>query len=77
MSKTTITKTEVDNIDEFLDNFDLDDDDYILVVGSDGKLKNVFLPESEVFEPHENIQRVLNVFGIQDVDFINGSTTLH
>ena len=77
MGKPTVIKSEVEDIDEFLNGFDIQDDDYILVVGADGQLKNVFMPESEVFEPHENVQKIFSMFGITDVDYMSETRTIH
>lgn len=68
-----------DNEELELDNeeggfFDeLGENDFAFVVGADGELKSVFVPNQEAEVP-ENIMKVLEIFGIGDV---GGQRTLH
>jgi hypothetical protein len=57
---------------------DIEDEDYGFVFGPDGELKSVFLPENLPFKTPENIQKILEMFGINDAEQIAGDNgTLH
>ena len=75
MSKTTATIEEL-SPDEVYDT-EISDEDYGFILGPDGELKSVFLPENVPFKPPKNIQKILKMFGITDIDNIAGSETLH
>jgi S-adenosylmethionine hydrolase len=63
-------------IDDVYDD-EISDEDYGFIVGPDGELKSVFLPDNGVFKPPKQIQKILKIFGITDVDNISGSATIH
>jgi hypothetical protein len=50
------------------------DDDYGFVVGADGELKSVFVPDVGDNSIPENVLNILKLFGIND---IGGQRTLH
>ena len=56
---------------------DIDDDDYVFVVGSDGELKQVLLPENVPFKAPKNINKILRIFGVHDVSNIDKDSTMH
>lgn len=57
-----VTQIE-DNEEDFIDS--IADGDYIFVVGSDGQLKSVLLPQEFESDPvPESVQQVMTVFGI-------------
>jgi hypothetical protein len=49
--------------------------DYIFVIGSDGELKSFYSP-SALTSPFE-VCKILNMYGIEDVEDITGSRMLH
>lgn len=77
MSK--LTKQQEEQIDELAEMFDdtLGDDDYCLIVGPDGELKSIMVPDNVPFEVPEKVAQLLSVFGITDVSNIAGNSTLH
>lgn len=72
MSKMT------ESLDHEQDLYDTEiaDDDYGFIFSADGELKSVFLPD-QFGEVPEKIQKILELFGINDVDNIDGSQTIH
>lgn len=65
---------ELEELDEEGSFFDeLGETDYAFVVSAQGELKSVFVPSSEGEVP-ENINKVLEIFGINEV---GGQRTLH
>jgi hypothetical protein len=64
--------------ESFDDQYDTDigDDDYGFIVGPDGELKSVFLPDSIPFKQTKKLQKILKVFGILDADQLD-NPTLH
>lgn len=60
--------TEIDN--------DIESDDFIFVIKSDGSLKSVTIPEQLMEDPPEEIQLILSLFGIFDVNSLI-DRTLH
>lgn len=75
MSKLT-TELDDDLTDQY-DDEDIADDDYVFVIGPNGELKSVLVPDDAPFELPENVARILEVYGISDVDNIDGNATLH
>ena len=53
------------------------DDDYVFVLGPDGRLKTAMIPEGVSFESPENVNKILNIFGMSDIDNMGGNSTLH
>ena len=75
MSKST-QEQDLDLGDIF--DTDIDDDDYGFIVGPDGELKSVFLPENIPFKTPKNITKILKLFGITDPAQLEmGNDTLH
>lgn len=66
---------EEQNTAEFDDQ--LDDTDYIFVVGADGQLKNVVFPPVDDFEYTKELMAVFKVFGVENPDQLMGEYTLH
>mgnify|MGYP003705123539 CR=1 FL=1 len=56
---------------------EISDEDYGFIFGPDGELKSVFLPENIPFQTPENIAKILELFGISDLEQIDNPTTLH
>lgn len=74
MSKhTEIREIELEN--QYDD--DISDDDYVFIVGADGELKQVILPESVPFNAPKKINRILKIFGVHDVSNIDLDATMH
>jgi hypothetical protein len=75
MSKPSI---QVDTTDaEVINELDWGDDDYAFIIGADGELKSVILPENAVFVPPKKVMKILKMFGINDIDDIDNDATLH
>jgi hypothetical protein len=53
---------------------DIGDEDYGFIFGPDGELKSVFLPENLPFKTPENIQKILEIFGIVDPEQFDNNT---
>ena len=55
---------------------DIEEDDYGFIFGPDGELKSVFFPDNMPFQTPEKIQKILDIFGISDIEQLD-NTTLH
>jgi hypothetical protein len=57
----------------------IDEEDFCFVIGPDGELKSVVLPEVLPFKTPKNISKILKMYGIVDPEQIAGdnSTSLH
>ena len=55
----------------------LDDDDYVFVVGPDGKMKSVIFPAEETIDYHKDLLKVFAMFGVNDPDDLLGGHTIH
>jgi hypothetical protein len=55
---------------------DIGDEDYAFVIGPDGKLKSVFLPDVVPFTQPKSIQKIFKMFGIRDAEQLD-NPTLH
>ena len=75
MSKTTAADQDL-SIDDIYDT-EIGDDDYGFIVGPDGELKSVFLPDHVPFKPPKNIAKILKMFGINDIGDIDGIEPVH
>ena len=51
--------------DGFIDT-DITDEDYGFILGPDGELKSVFLPENMPFKQPKNVAKILRMFKIMD-----------
>ncbi len=60
-------------IDDVFDT-EITEDDYGFIVGPDGELKSVFLPDNLPFKTHKRIQRILKIFGIVDPAQLENNT---
>lgn len=68
---THITETNIDD-DDMFDN--IEDTDYIFVVGEDGSLKSILLPdEFESQTTPENVEKILSIFQVNSFH----SATIH
>lgn len=45
---------------------EITDEDYGFIIGPDGELKSIFLPENLPFKTPKNIAKILKMFGITD-----------
>lgn len=73
MSKSTSQEYEVQDVYDS----EISDDDYGFIFGPDGELKSVFLPDNVPFKTPKNIAKILKMFGITDIENIDGDQTLH
>lgn len=62
-------------IEDGLYDTEIEDDDYGFILGPDGELKSVFLPENIPFDVPEKLAKIFEIFGITDPNQAN--TTLH
>ena len=74
MSKHTQVR-EIELEEQYDD--DISDDDYVFILGSDGELKQVILPENVPFNAPKKINRILKIFGVHDVSNIDLDATMH
>jgi hypothetical protein len=75
-----MTKATAPSIDEQLEEYyndELSEEDYGFVLGPDGELKSVFLPDSTPFKAPKNVAKILKIFGIHDIDNISKDEPLH
>jgi hypothetical protein len=62
-------------IEDGLHESDLGDEDYGFILGPDGELKSVFLPENMPFEVPEKLAKIFEILGYSDPDQLD--STLH
>lgn len=74
MSK--VTEALEQEYDDLYDT-EIGDEDYGFIFGPDGELKSVFLPNTIPNVTPEKIQKILEIFGINDIENIDGSQTIH
>ena len=53
---------------------EISDEDYGFIVGPDGELKSVFLPDNLPFKQPKNIQKIFKIFGIRDAEQLDNDT---
>ncbi len=63
-------------IEEIEETDDIGADDFAFVIGPNGELKSFMMPEHLMEDPPEEVQMILELFGINDVHEL-GNRTLH
>jgi hypothetical protein len=63
-------------IEEYSENDDYGPDDFGFVLGPDGNLKSFMIPEHLMSDPPEEVQIILEIFGIDNIHKL-GDRTLH
>lgn len=63
-------------IEELEDDNVMEATDYAFIVSADGELKSIVYPEDLMEEPPEEIQLILQIFGIDNVE-TSDTRTLH
>lgn len=55
----------------------LEPDDYVFIVGADGKMKSVIFPPESTLEYSRDLLKVFAVFGVDDPDQLLAGPTIH
>lgn len=63
-------------IEEYEEDNELDRDDFSFIIGPDGNLKSMLIPEHLMKDPPEEVRMILEMFGIDDLHQI-GNRILH
>ena len=78
MAKITEESIKDPNLNE---NDDLDDglapDDYVFIIGADGKMKSVIFPAEETFNYHPELLKIFSAVGVDNPDSLLDTHTLH
>jgi len=59
-----------------IDENDTGPDDFIFVLGPDGELKSITVPQHIMEDPPEEVEYILSLFGIDDINMLE-NRTLH
>lgn len=62
--------------EEFEGDDDFDEGDYGFVIGPNGELKSILMPEDLMEDPPMEIRRILKIFGIKNIHQLE-PRTLH
>lgn len=74
MSNNTTTEYIVEEVE--LEDSETGPDDFTFVIGPDGDLKSMTIPQHLMEDPPEEIQCILSLFGIDDINTLE-DRTLH
>jgi hypothetical protein len=79
MSKRSEIENEelVQHIDEIDDDNEIEEGDVGFLIDSDGNLKSIFGAIDLFEDPPESVLQILDIFGIDPIEFIKQNTTLH
>ena len=66
---------EEDSLENFEED-DYDEGDYGFIIGADGELKSMMIPEELMDDPPIEIKRILKIFGIKNIHQLE-PRTLH
>lgn len=61
-----------ESFEEYEDDFN--DDDYGFIIGPNGELKSIMLPEELMEDPPKEIKKILKIFGIKDIHSLEPKT---
>ena len=64
------------SIEEYSEDDEFGPDDFTFVLGPDGELKSFIIPEHLMDDPPEEVQLILNFFGIESIYDLE-NRTLH
>lgn len=53
------------------EDMDFEDGDFGFIIGSDGELKHMMIPEDLMEDPPAQIKKILKIFGIKDLHTLN------
>jgi hypothetical protein len=56
---------------------DLAPDDYVFIIGANGKMKSVIFPAEETFEYHPDLLKIFSAIGIDNPDALLESHIIH
>lgn len=77
MSKTNRSATDQENQErEAEENYD-GEEDYFFILGPDGELKEMFVPDEFDHDPPPKVRKILKVLGITDLNIAMRDDTLH
>jgi hypothetical protein len=65
---------EEDISEDFSDEEEITDADYGFIIGPDGELKSMFLPDDPMQPTPDTVMTILKMFGIDDSDFMDNTT---
>lgn len=55
-------------VDEVVEEDEFSADDFCFVIGPDGELKSMMIPEHLMEDPPEEVQFILKIFGIDNIN---------
>jgi hypothetical protein len=62
------------NEEDYEDDEDFTDEDYGFILGPDGELKSLMIPEDLMENPPKNVLKILKILGIKDIHDIEPKT---
>ena len=73
------SKKEIEQaIEDIVEDLDIDDEDYGFVIGPDGTLKMVFMPDAGVGDVvPASVKKILKIFKIHDATQLETNGKLH
>jgi len=63
-----------DEVEGSLEDAGMSEDDYGFIVDSEGNLKAIYLPDNPPPKHPKNVQKILKLFGLDDVDQVDNPT---
>ena len=75
--KKQMKQQELNEVEDDLEEFE-DADAYAFVIGPDGELRHLFVPEDFYLDPPKNVCAILKVLGVTDINqALSEGETLH
>jgi len=65
------------DLEEEYEGLELEQDDFAFIIGSNGKLKKILCPEQSIDNPPEEVKKILEIFGVNEVNELINGRTLH
>jgi len=76
-SHSKVEEVQVEAEDYLSELDDLDEDDYIFVVNSEGEMKTVIFPPSDGFEYSKKLLKLFKLLGCNNPDILLQRPTIH
>jgi hypothetical protein len=70
----TTSLNNLEDNDDYEEDGDIDEDDYVFVLSPEGELKSLMFPEYFMEDPPKEVQKILKILGIKNIHLMEPRT---